>query len=233
MKDKLCQHAAKRRGRPRKGETIEGTKPVPCYHYNAAMQLQTLLEGERTLRSILPHLSHEAGQRTLALHPDFTEAFGEYLASRWGQKPANRVLVPACADQEHPIRTIRPEELWLLHGVIGDKPGFDKFCMLVFHAQHERNQSTRTVKNDNFTEDYLAVLALIAATRPDRLFATEPLRTEYVRRWTGEKYILLKPKDFGLSLNQYHASLIERLRGGMLTGLRESVLKIVSEQLMP
>jgi hypothetical protein len=232
MKDKLCQHSAKRRGRPRKGEATEGATPVPCHHYNAAMQLQTLLANDRPLRSVLPHLSHEAGQRTLALHPEFTTAFAEYLSSRWGQKPQNRVLVAACADQEHPIRTIRPKELWLLHGVIGNKLGFDRLCMHVLHAQYERNHSTLYVKNENFTEDYLAILSLIAAAQPRSVFARDQVCLNHIRRWTGTRFVLMPPKNYDFSLNEYRAALGARLRRGDMMGMRGEVLEIAQSILL-
>jgi hypothetical protein len=188
--------------------------------------------GTAALRKCLPTLSGIAAKHTLARHEPFVEALGEYMASRWGQKPENRVLTAACADQEHPIRTIRPKELWLLNGVIGNEPGFDRLCHLVLHAQYERNQSTLELKNTNFVEDYLTIVSLITTARPDAPFSRNPLSLNHIRRWTGTRFVLMPPKNYDFSLNEYRAALGVRLRRGDMMGMRGEVLEIAQSILL-
>lgn len=208
------------------------TGTLPSYHFLAARQLNHLTQSPYQLREIL-HVDGRAAQSMLGRDPAFRAAYGEYLVSRWGQKPENHPLIAACADQEHPIYTPRPHHLWLLHGVFGGQHlAFTSYCTLVFHAQFERWQSTRYVKNSTFTDDYLAVLSLIALADPNSAFASLRFSVSAVRRWNGVEFRVQPAFEYNFSLNEYRAALGARLRRGDMMGMRGEVLEIAQSILL-
>jgi hypothetical protein len=212
------------------------TGKLPSYHYLAAKHLRDMGVVPNDLRKILK-LDAPAATSMLAKDPSFIQAYGEYLTSRWGQRPENRVLCAACADQEHPIYTPRPKHLWLLHGVIGGGREFTDYMLLVLHAQFERKQSTRHIKRDNFFQDYLAIMSLIALSQPDSRFAAMRFGVQDIRRFDpdregGPPYFVRPAEEFDFSLNEYRAALGARLRRGDMMGMRGEVLEIAQSILL-